>query len=145
MKQIVKKLVIGSQAAVVALALVALVVSGAGAAARLFEDPAESADSSELFQNATLDHKPDPDEAPGEMATNGRPWTEQSAYLQATSALLGGTPQSRFWSDSGPIVASACSRSAGNHGDLVSGSPTLVDHRLGHRFTLVGLKPSGTS
>lgn len=145
MKQIVDRFVFGSQVAVVALALLALVVSGAGSAARLFEDPSTPAESLERPQNATLDKKPDPEEAPGEMATDGRPWTEQSAYWQVTSGLLGDAPQSRLWADSGPIVASACSRSAADRGDPVSASATLVDHRLGHRFTLVGLKPSGTS
>jgi len=145
MKQIVDRLVFGSQVAVVALALLALVVSGAGAAARLFDDPCTPAESLEQTQNATFDQIPDPEEAPGGMATDGRPWTEQSAYLQTTLALLGDAPQSRSRTDSDPVVASACSRSAADRGNLVSASPTLVDHRLGHRFTLLGLKPSGTS
>ena len=145
MKQIVDRFVLGSRIAVVVLALLALVVSGAGAAARLFVAPSESTESIERPQNATLDQKPDPEEAPGEMATNGRPWTEPSAYLQATSALLGGAPQSRFGTDSDLCVNSIGTGSASDRSDLVSASPTLVDHRLGHRFTLVGLKPSGTS
>jgi hypothetical protein len=145
MKQIVDRLVFGSQVIVVVLALLALVVSGAGAAARLFDDPDASAESVQRPQNATLDQKPDPEAGPGEMATNGRPWTEPAAYLQATSALLGGVPQSRSWTNSDPIVASLCSGSDADRSELVSASPTLIDHRLGHRFTLVGLKPSGTS
>ena len=145
MKQIADRLIIGSQIAVVALALLALVVSGAGAAARLFDTPVDSAESPERPLNATLDQKSDPEETPGEMATNGRPWTEQAAYLQATSALLGGASQSRFWTDSDPVVMLAHSGSAAGRSDPVSASATLVDHRLGHRFTLLGLKPSGTS
>ena len=145
MKQIIDRLVFGAQVAVVVLVLLALVVSGAGAAARLFDDPEASAEGPPRSQNDTLDNKPDPEELPGEMATNGRPWTEQSAYLLATSVLLGDTPPSRFLNNPDLVSVSAYSRSAADRSDPVSASPTLVDHRLGHRFTLVGLKPSGTS
>ncbi|MCD6249623.1 MAG: hypothetical protein J7J98_04740 [candidate division Zixibacteria bacterium] len=145
MKQIVDKLILGSQVAVVVLALLALVVSGAGAAARLFDDPGTPAEILERPQNVTLDHKTDPKEAPGEMATDGRPWTEQSACLQITLIILGDTPQTRLWTDPGSTAVSVCSHSAWDRSNQVSTSPTLVDHRLGHRFTLVGLKPSGTS
>lgn len=153
MKQVVDRLVFGAQIAVVVLSLLALVVSGAGAAARLFDPseptkptrPARPTESLQRPQNATLDNKPSPDEAPGEMATNGRPWTEQAAYLHATPAVVGGASQSRLGHDSDQITASICCLSARNGSDLVSASPTLVDHRLGHRFTLLGLKPSGTS
>lgn len=145
MKQIIDRLVFGSQVAVVTFVLLALVVSGTGAAARLFDDPADSAEEVQRPQNATFDHKPDPEETPGEMATDGRPCTEQAAYLQATWVLLGDGPTSRLGSDSGPSVESAFCRSAAGRSNLVSASPTSVDHRLGLRFTLLGLKPSGTS
>ncbi len=152
MKQIINRLVFGSQVAVVMFALLALVVSGAGAAARLFDDPADAvaattdvAEEIQLPLNATFDHKPDPDETPGEMATDGRPCTEQAAFLQANWVLLGDGPTSRLGSDSGPSVESVFCRSAADRSNLVSASPTLVDHRLGLRFTLLGLKPSGTS
>jgi hypothetical protein len=145
MKQIVDKLVFGSRVAVVAFALLALVVSGAGAAARLFDDPQASTESPERPQNATMDQKPDPEAAPGEMATNGRPCTEQAAYLQATLAVLGGSSQSRSGSDTDQTLASVCDRSTAHGHELLSVSSAMVDHRLGQRFTLLGLKPSGTS
>ena len=148
MKQVIDKTLAGARISVVVLAILALVVSGAGAAARLLIDPSDSDPTVDAYQPstvATLDNKPDPEEAAGEMATGGRPWTEQSAYWQATSAWLGGTDQSRSrLSAAGPILAASCPTGP-VWNDPVHATPYQIDHRLGHRFTLVGLKPSGTS
>ena len=144
MRQIVDKIIFGARVAVVVLAILALMVSGAGAAERLFNQrsPHESEARPDV---ATLDQKPDPEEATGEMATSGHPWTEQPACLQATLALPGSNGQPRS-----VLMASGAEFSILNVRILKSParpstSPNLTCPLIGHRFTLVGSKPSGTS
>lgn len=144
MKAIIDRLIFGARVAVVALALVALVVSGAGAASRLFETP-EEPESEPLPANATLDNKPTPEEAPGEMATGGRPWTEQSACWQASQADLGSTPQSRLTILSDRLLAPNINHAMSEQSASLAVTPRGVDHRIGLRQTLLGQKPSGTS
>jgi len=145
MKEIVDKIMLSARVAVVALAVLALVVSGAGAAARLFTDQNRPAMPAEKPQIATLDQKPDPEETSGEMARGGHPWTEQVACWQATIAWLGGGIQSRAHLSTTTPLLSASWRTVPVWSDQVYTTANLVDHRLGYRFTLVGAKPSGTS
>jgi len=145
MKQVVDIIMLSGRVAVVALAILALVVSGAGAAARLFTDQSRPSMSAEKPQIATLDQKPDPEETSGEMARGGRPWTEQAACWQATTAWLEGGVQSRAHLSVTSLLLSASWRTVPAWSDQVYTTANLVDHRLGHRFTLLGLRPSGTS
>ena len=144
MKRVVDKLVKAGRIAVVLLALMALVVSGAEAAERLFKSFETPADAS-LPEAASLDHNPAPEDVSDQMAPDGRPWTEQAAYIQTSLSVSIGPDQYRqahHASISTPHVF--CPDLSGRIGTSRA-TTSLVDVRIGHRFTLVGSKPSGTS
>jgi hypothetical protein len=145
MKLIVDKIVGCARIAVVLLAVLAIVVSGAGTAARLFSEQTLPTETPESKATATLDHLPDPEEATGEMATGGQPWTEQPAFWQVIPALPGNSGQARI--GPGPGIALKSVSTATHIGNVNSlfATSSLVDSRIGHRSTLVGSKPSGTS
>ena len=145
MKQIVDKIVGCARIAVVLLAVLAIVVSGAGAAARLFTDQSQPTEMPESKATATLDRLPDPEEPTGEMATGGRPWTEQPAFWQVIPALPGNPGQTRIGPGLGIALKSVSTATHSGNVNSLFATSSLVDSRIGHRFTLVGSKPSGTS
>lgn len=88
----------------------------------------------------------DAEDADEGMSTDSRPFTEQEACLQSTTTLLPSSHQSGRYSQDlliGPGGAhgfvSSCRPSA------IKASTCLVSGKLGHQFTLVGARPSGTS
>jgi hypothetical protein len=144
MKRVVDKLVKAGRIAVVMVALMALVVSGAEAAERLFRSFETPRDAS-LPEAASLDHNPAPEDATDQMAPDGRPWTEQAAYIQASLAVPVGPDQHRQAYHASVTTGHVfCPDLSGRNGYSFA-TTALVDVRIGHRFTLVGSKPSGTS
>lgn len=144
MKRVVDKIIELGRLAVVIVALLALVVSGASAAERLFQpDPQPTTD--EAPKAASLDHNPGPDDKTDKMSPDGRPWTDPPAYLQSALGVPAGPDQNReTFLDRDCLPASWVSR----HSSLLQdplGTTALVDSHVGQRFTLVGSKPSGTS
>lgn len=132
---------------VVTWAILALVVSGAGAAQRLYTDQFKPESPRDQADTDILDSKPDPAESTGGMTApeDGRPCTEQLAWLQAVPALPGGGDETRI--DPGKTAASADVVAACDISDqrTVCATPALVSSQIGYRFTLVGSRPSGTS
>lgn len=134
-----------ARTAVILLAVLAIIVSGAGAAGRLLTDQTQPVIETET-KLATLDAKADPEEASGEMATGGHPWTEQPCFWQAIPALAGGSDQSRLRLQVvAPRLSIVSQWTLAERQADIQGSISLVNARLGHRFTLVGSRPSGTS
>jgi len=127
--------------------MLALVVSGAGAAQRLYADQFKPESARDQADTDVLDSKPDPAESTGGMTApeDGRPCTEQLAWLQAVPALPGGGDETRL--NPGKTAASADVLEACNAPDrsTVCATPALVSSQIGYRFTLVGSRPSGTS
>lgn len=144
MKNVVDKLVETGRITVVVLALLALVVSGAEAAERLFSALDEPSEAS-LPQAASLDHNPGPEDVSDEMAPDGRPWTEQAAYIQGSLATTVGPNQHRQTFCVGLHTGTVFGPDLSGVNLASRATTALVDVRIGHRFTLVGSKPSGTS
>ena len=132
---------------VVTWAILALVVSGAGAAQRLYTDQFKSESPRAQADTDVLDSKPDPAESTGGMTApeGGRPCTEQLAWLQAVPALPGSGDETKL--DPGKTAASADVLAACDASDqsTVRATPALVSSQIAFRFTLVGSRPSGTS
>jgi hypothetical protein len=134
----------GLRVAVVTGALLALLISGAGAAHRLFSEQMSAKTTESVSVSDCFDGKPDPDQATGGMATGSHPSTEQSFWIQGNPGLpVGSDPSHR-------IISSLATRETVvsdriHEGSAVCQSAGLVAPQIGHRFTLVGSRPSGTS
>jgi hypothetical protein len=144
-----KKLVViglaGLRLAVVTLVTFALLVSGAGAVHRLFAEQYQAQTPEARAEAATLDGRPDAEETPGGMAPGSRPCTEQAAWLQAYPALLPGSVENKSLVNSGIVASSEPEQSRPQDHQLLFSTPCLVASQIGHRLTLVGARPSGTS
>jgi hypothetical protein len=135
----------GLRAATVALVMLALLISGAGAVHRLFaaQYPAQAPEV--MTETTTLDGRPDADETPGGMVPGSRPFTEQSAWLQAYPALLPGSAAYKIRLSLGIAALAEPELQQSRELWLLFSTPSLVASQIGHRFTLVGARPSGTS
>lgn len=146
MNKITDKLIKSTRILVVLFAVFSLVVSGAGAAERLFSAYDEEAESVEsgvpigpVFEDSPSE------ETPHNMEPGGKPFCEQSGWIVASltvnksnsdrqtdefiDCLSGDLNQSVDLSPKASLLASV----------------SLVSSDLGQTFTLVGSKPSGTS
>jgi hypothetical protein len=144
MKRLANIALNGLRVAVVIGALLALVVSGAGAAHRLFTEQMTPDETRPVSVSASFDDKPDPLEATGGMATGSCPSTEQSFWIQSNPGLpCGGDQSHRLVSAS--MVGVMVDQFHFYEGYPVCQSAGRVAPQIGHRFTLVGARPSGTS
>ncbi len=135
-----------ARVAMVVLTILALGVSGIGAAERLFVDEHRAdSESEESIDQIDLVPGANPEEATDGVATSGRPWTEQAACLQSPLLLPAGNDQARFYllraARRADLPDFCCYRSP----DGLLQTPCQVWWSLGRQFTLVGAKPSGTS
>jgi hypothetical protein len=144
MKRLARMALDTLRVSVVIGALLALTISGAGAAQRIFAEEMSPQAAETAPSGAAFDSKPNPDEATGGMETRSRPSTEQSFWIQGNPALpVGGDQSHRLVSTS---AAGETIRTSQIHrGDTVRHSAGQVATQVGHRFTLVGARPSGTS
>jgi hypothetical protein len=134
----------GLRIAVVIGALMALLISGAGAAHRLFSEQLTAKTTESVSVSACFDGKPNPEEATGGMATGSHPSTEQSFWIQGNPGLpVGSNPSHRIISS--PAMRETVVSNRILEGGAVCQSAGLVAPQIGHRFTLVGSRPSGTS
>ncbi|MEW5795329.1 MAG: hypothetical protein AB1772_03115 [Candidatus Zixiibacteriota bacterium] len=134
------------RATVVSGVILALVVSGAGAAHRLFAERSQPRADEPLSNSASFSGKPDPLEATGGMTPGSHPWTEQSFWIQCNSALPAGGDQHKGRSLASQATSSTVSKDSRIQNEpAVCNTPCLVASQVGHRFTLVGARPSGTS
>ena len=125
-------------------ALLALTISGAGAAQRIFIEQMTPPTAETAPTGAAFDSKPDPAEATGGMAGGSRPSTEQSFWIQGHPALpVGGDQSHRLVSS--PVCGETIHPAPVHGGNAVRHSAGQVATQIGHRFTLVGARPSGTS
>ncbi len=145
-KAVFKKLCDASRLAVILLAILSLGVSGADAAARLFAFQTAEIEQEEVqLEGPVMGQAHDAEDGDEGMATDSRPYTEQSACFQSTTSSLPSHQTGRYSQDllNGP--------SGSYRHDLIEGqsaikaSTCLVSGQLGHQFTLVGARPSGTS
>ena len=134
----------GLRIAVVVGALLSLTISGAGAAHRLFTQQMNPRPAESTSVGAAFDHKPDPKEATGGMATGSHPSTEQSFWIQGNPGLPAGGDSSHRLVFLPATVEPICGGRIHN-GCAICQSTGLVASQIGHRFTLVGARPSGTS
>jgi len=147
MKRLVDRLLLGLRAAIVAGSILALIVSGAGAAQRLYADQYQPEPPRVHTDADVLDSKPDPAESSGGMTApeGGRPSTEQPAWLHAVTALPSGGDKGTL-SYAGVAVAASIRLHAGGEGPReICSSPAEVASQIARLFTLVGARPSGTS
>jgi len=145
MKRLIYIGLLAVRALVVGLAILALVASGAGAAQRLFAEQCEPKPVEKPDSPVTFDSKPDPKEATGGMATGSRPWTEQSFWVQANPALPAGSDQLKDRVNPNRVTIEFLSHEPARHHQTICQSPCRLASQIGHRFTLVGSRPSGTS
>ena len=147
MKKWLSKTVEFIRLAVVILLILALSFDGAASAGRLFSncDEIDQPDKDKLETPLLQQGPPSPEELPGNMETGGKPYTEQPAYLQAALFIKADNSDKRFQviyeKINNPISYDTreCNKSS------IINNSNLVCSSLGHQFTLVGAKPSGTS
>jgi hypothetical protein len=147
MKRLVDRFLFATRALVIGLSLVALVISGAGAAQRMYVDQFQPELVRTQADADVLDSKPDPAESSGGMTApeGGRPSTEQPAWLQAVPPLASGS--GKYALESGNFAgADAVWPHGGDHDRReICSSPAEVASQVARQFTLVGARPSGTS
>lgn len=145
-KRLLKRFSAGFRVAVVVASLLALGISGADAAARLYYGVGvEQTPEIEVVERSQIvPGPPSPEETADEMATGSRPHTEQDARLTSQAVFSNAKNEKRLSSQeahSGTVTVTGWSDRASH--DPV-GSTCIVSSRLGRQFTLVGAKPSGT-
>ena len=147
MKKIIKKIFSTGRTVVILLTVLALGVSGANAAARLFSIcPVEDLTSDvqydymQIMPDAT-----DTEAAADTMAPGSRPYTEQDACYESQSFLKAGNDKNQLISNylifRNFILSNICK----NQNSMPVSSVSLISSGLGRCQTLVGAKPSGTS
>jgi hypothetical protein len=141
---VINRLLAAGRGAVVFVALLALLVSGAFAAERAFTAKAPD-DARSVAEHEVLGPTPGSAEPSDGMAGGDGPCTEPEAYIQALVILPYSNGQDKV-----PLPGEFLS--PGNLLDHTPadeiaciGSTSEVSNLLGLRFTLVGAKPSGTS
>lgn len=146
LRKLFKKIKFCGRVFVVVFALLAMGVSGAGAAQRLFAPPIPSHDQADSQSSHNeLVPGPSPETAPDGMADNGRPWTEPSACIQTPMLLVNNSYQLRaqalaLRSETISVGPHLCSTNS-----CLPATSCRVYWLLGRQFTLLGAKPSGTS
>lgn len=143
---IVEKIVEGARTAVVTIAILALGISGAGAAERLLtEVEAEETSSVSASDQVELVAGVDAEEDAGGMATDGRPWTEQVATLKSSLQVPGGNDQYRSMNARTACLPDLYRHTAYDSSQRLAATTGRVCWLLSRQFTLLGAKPSGTS
>ena len=147
MKRLVDRFLLGARVVVIGLSLLALVISGAGAAQRLYADQYQPEPARAQSDTDVLDSKPDPAESSGGMTTpeGGRPFTEQPAWLQAVPPLASGSGKDALESGSLAPAVAVSSHAGEQERCEICSSQAEVASQVARLFTLVGARPSGTS
>ncbi len=145
MKHVLDRIIACGKCSIVVIAILALGLSGANAAARLFaeDDPLTVKSANDHPQLIATPDSEEPNQ--GMDGTGGRPWTEQAAIFQAVTLLPSLHDQQR--------LRSGLATSHGFRAVLVQelwnghvpSTSAEVSSTLGRQFTLVGARPSGTS
>ncbi|UCE25571.1 MAG: hypothetical protein JSU74_05865 [Candidatus Zixiibacteriota bacterium] len=147
MKKIYRKAVTTLRWLVIVVALLALAVNGASAAQRLFDAyqaPAEQELS--LSENATMaPGAPEPGESPENMTPSSKPNSEAYAYLTVAPLIDFNKNCSRLEHEPIRTGLVPVMRLGRLNRSTIKSTAFLVSSQLGHQFTLVGAKPSGTS
>ena len=130
---------------VVLVAVLALAVSGASAAERMFSARnAPDTDAATGSEHDRLVPTPGTEEPVDGMAGGGGACTEQDAYLQAPVILYNVQTQLKAELPAALTPASSGSIRSSRLPGFAS-TAGRVSGVLAHRFTLVGARPSGTS
>ena len=147
MKKIYRKAVTTLRWLVIVIALLALSLNGASAAQRLYEAyQAPNEQEVSLSENATMaPGAPEPCEAPENMTPSSRPNSEAYAYLTAALLIDFNKNCSRLGQDQMRTGLIPVMRLGRLNRSTIKSTAFLVSSQLGHQFTLVGAKPSGTS
>lgn len=144
MKKLAQKSVEYARLAVFGLILIAVPLSGAGAAERLFSAYDDFGPKSES-ETAELIPGPLPaEEAPENMEPKGKPYCEQPARISAPLSLQNQNEKQReFKTSSADYYTEATSPECRRNSTLRTSTGT-ISSSLSRRFTLVGARPSGT-
>ena len=146
MRRSTKKLIETANVVFVIFTLFALVVSGAGAAQRLFtgyEDLIPATEAAEL-EGPTFDNVPE-EEGSTNMEPDNRPCCEQPAFLDAPLVVKPSNSEVRDDFGPGPACGGVPASNLSRPNASIRSSASSVSSSLGLQFTLVGAKPSGTS
>lgn len=145
MKNKLKKISIFSlKLLVVILAFSALTLNGVNATQRLFAD-CEQIDQSqaEIAEMLLQSGPPAPEDMPGNMEKSGKANTDQQATLVNAPLIKFDNSQSRL-KDNYQKELIVYNKIKSNRSIALKSNLNYISSHLGHRFTLVGLKPSGT-
>lgn len=129
---------------VVVLAFSALTLNGVNATQRLFAD-CDQVDQPQSINDEMLlqSGPPAPEDLPGNMNSSGKANTDQQAMLVAASLVKFDNTSSRL-TDNYQKEFIEFNKIKSNRSSVLISNLNLISSDLGHRFTLVGLKPSGT-
>lgn len=146
MKKLARHIVSTAQTALVAVMVLALMVSIVSSAQRhtlLDEQINEQNSSSHHAQ--LIQGPPAPEDISKSMTPSQRPHTEQSAHtLQSVSTTKnGGDDHLRLSNAQTAAFAAFCPNESGSKNARTS--TALISSQLSNRFTLVGARPDGTS
>lgn len=145
MKKLIKKIFILSKIVIVVLLVMSVAVDGAVVTGRLLAgcdeiDQPENNNTPQFQQGP-----PAPEELPGNMDDNSKPYTEQSAILQADLFIKSDNTTKSYKLFFSKVIVSKSFTSLENCKSSIIHNSHQVSSRLGRQFTLVGAKPSGTS
>jgi len=146
MKQVLRKAVTASRWSLVVFSALALTLSGASSAHRMFDayqSPSEA--SGAEGDLAQILPGPNPDQLPQNMTPSGKPNSEPSAYLSAPLFTDSNNNESRIPGCSQHRTATISTSLRSENSLCLTPTAFQVSSHLGQQFTLVGAKPSGTS
>lgn len=144
MKKLVQRSIDFARLAVFGLILIAVPLSGAGAAERLFSayddfGPKNESETAELLPG------PLPaEEAPENMEPNGKPYCEQPARISAPLSLNNQNEKQREFKTSSAHSCLGATSTDCQRNSILRTSTGSISSSLSRRFTLVGARPSGT-
>lgn len=129
---------------VIVLALSALTLNGVNATQRLFAD-CDQIDQPQVINDEVLlqSGPPAPEDLPGNMASSSKANTDQQATLIAAPLIKFDNSGSRL-KDNYQKELIDFNQIKSNRSDILISNLNQISSYLGCRFTLLGLKPSGT-
>ncbi|MFQ5500575.1 MAG: hypothetical protein ACE5FH_12995 [Candidatus Zixiibacteriota bacterium] len=146
MNRAIQKIIQTGRLAVVMLALLALLVSGASSAKRLFyNNQAGTADDTKQLDSPGLTPLPCPEELPENMEPSSQPNGEPSALLLSAAVLSPDNSESRIPACLASISSEHRCQVGSDSSSSFRSTTGRVSSILALRATLVGARPSGTS
>lgn len=144
MRKLSQKLMDTGRLLIVGMILIAVPLSGAGAAERLFSAYEDLCPKNES-ETAELVPGPLPaEEAPENMEPTGKPYCEQPARISAPLSLHNQNENQRDFNTSSAFSCLEANSPERRRNSILKTSTAAISSSLSRRFTLVGARPSGT-